>query len=91
VAAPGIDLATIFRAHRHELTLRPVDARVVDRIVDCRTAALGGHMYISRYVHRVAIADRRIVAYDGRLVTFEYRDRANADAICAVCDLGGRP
>jgi hypothetical protein len=37
--------------------------------------------YISRYVHRVAIADRRIVAYDGRMVTFEYRDRADGNAV----------
>ena len=31
--------------------------------------------YISRYVHRVAIDDRRLVAYDGCRVTFQYRDR----------------
>jgi hypothetical protein len=37
--------------------------------------------YISRYVHRVAIDDRRITAYDGRRVTFTYRDRRRGDAI----------
>lgn len=37
--------------------------------------------YISRYVHRVAIDDRRLVAYDGRSVTFQYRDRRHDDAI----------
>ena len=42
---PDLDLATIFRAHRHELTLRGLEAKVVERLVACRTAALGGHLY----------------------------------------------
>jgi predicted Zn-ribbon and HTH transcriptional regulator len=33
--------------------------------------------YLSRYVHRVAIANSRIVAYDGHTVTFRYKDRAD--------------
>jgi predicted Zn-ribbon and HTH transcriptional regulator len=33
--------------------------------------------YLSRYVHRVAIANSRILAYDGRRVTFRYKDRAD--------------
>jgi hypothetical protein len=37
--------------------------------------------YISRYVHRVAIDDRRIVDYDGRHVTFQYRDRRRGDVV----------
>lgn len=37
--------------------------------------------YISRYVHRVAIDDRRLVAYDGRNVTFSYRDRHRGDVV----------
>jgi hypothetical protein len=37
--------------------------------------------YISRYVHRVAITDRRIVDYDGQRVTFEYRDRRQANLL----------
>lgn len=35
--------------------------------------------YLSRYVHRVAIANSRIVAYDGRTVTFRYKDRADGN------------
>lgn len=37
--------------------------------------------YISRYVHRVAIDDRRILAYDGQRVTFQYRDRRRGDSV----------
>ena len=33
--------------------------------------------YLSRYVHRIAIANSRIVAYDGEAVTFKYKDRAD--------------
>jgi hypothetical protein len=32
--------------------------------------------YLSRYVHRIAIANSRIVGYDGRVVTFRYKARA---------------
>jgi hypothetical protein len=32
--------------------------------------------YLSRYVHRIAIANSRIVRYDGTSVTFRYKDRA---------------
>jgi len=31
--------------------------------------------YLSRYVHRIAIANTRITAYDGESVTFRYKDR----------------
>ena len=37
--------------------------------------------YISRYVHRVAIDDRRIVGHQDRRVTFQYRDRRHADQL----------
>jgi hypothetical protein len=33
--------------------------------------------YLSRYVHRIAIANSRIEDYDGENVTFRYKDRAN--------------
>jgi len=33
--------------------------------------------YLSRYVHRIAISNSRILAYDGRTVTFRYKDRAD--------------
>jgi hypothetical protein len=32
--------------------------------------------YLSRYVHRIAIANSRITDYDGQSVTFRYKDRA---------------
>lgn len=32
--------------------------------------------YLSRYVHRIAIANSRITEYDGDSVTFRYKDRA---------------
>ena len=34
--------------------------------------------YLARYVHRIAITNRRILAMDGRTVTFRYKDRKNA-------------
>jgi hypothetical protein len=37
--------------------------------------------YLSRYTHRIAIANSRLVAFDGECVTFRWKDyRANADA-----------
>ena len=37
--------------------------------------------YLSRYTHRVAIANSRLVAFDGERVTFKWMDyRAKADA-----------
>jgi hypothetical protein len=41
-----------------------------------------GHVvrYLSRYVHRIAIANSRILDYDGRSVTFRYQDRADGNA-----------
>jgi hypothetical protein len=38
-------------------------------------------VYLSRYTHRVAIANSRLVAFDGERVTFKWKDyRAKADA-----------
>ncbi len=36
--------------------------------------------YLSRYVHRIAIANSRITSYDGTSVTFRYKDRAHGNA-----------
>ena len=37
--------------------------------------------YLSRYTHRVAIANSRLVAFDGERVTFKWKDyRAKRDA-----------
>jgi predicted Zn-ribbon and HTH transcriptional regulator len=40
-----------------------------------------GHVvrYLSRYVHRIAIANSRITNYDGNSVTFRYKDRAHGN------------
>ena len=36
--------------------------------------------YLSRYTHRIAIANSRLVAFDGERVTFKWKDyRAKAD------------
>ena len=37
--------------------------------------------YLSRYVHRIAIANSRLVAYDGNDVTFRYKDRADGNKV----------
>jgi len=43
----GLDIGDIFRRHAHEaaaLALSPLQQRVLERIMTCRTAARGGHM-----------------------------------------------
>lgn len=46
-----------------------------------RPLAGPGHVvrYLSRYVHRIAIANSRITDYDGENVTFRYKDRADGN------------
>jgi hypothetical protein len=46
-----------------------------------RPLAGPGHVvrYLSRYVHRIAIANSRITDYDGESVTFRYKDRADGN------------
>ena len=46
-----------------------------------RPLAGPGHVvrYLSRYVHRIAIANSRITSYDGNSVTFRYKDRADGN------------
>lgn len=51
--------------------------------VDAKRPLAGpGHVvrYLSRYVHRIAIANSRITHYDGKTVTFRYQDRADGNA-----------
>jgi hypothetical protein len=36
--------------------------------------------YLSRYVHRIALANSRVTDYDGHSVTFRYKDRADGNA-----------
>ena len=47
-----------------------------------RPLAGPGHVvrYLSRYVHRIAIANSRITDYDGESITFRYKDRADGNA-----------
>jgi hypothetical protein len=47
-----------------------------------RPLAGPGHVvrYLSRYVHRIALANSRITDYDGHSVTFRYKDRADGNA-----------
>lgn len=35
--------------------------------------------YLSRYVHRIAISNSRIISYDGQTVVFRYKDRADGN------------
>jgi predicted RNA-binding Zn-ribbon protein involved in translation (DUF1610 family) len=46
--------------------------------------ALGGAQavlrYLGRYTHRVAISNHRLLAFDGTLVTFSYKDYAHGNA-----------
>ena len=46
-----------------------------------RPLAGPGHVvrYLSRYVHRIAIANSRITHYDGKSVTFRYKDRTEGN------------
>jgi predicted Zn-ribbon and HTH transcriptional regulator len=46
-----------------------------------RPLAGPGHVlrYLSRYVHRIAIANSRITHYDGESVTFRYKDRTDGN------------
>jgi hypothetical protein len=37
--------------------------------------------YLSRYVHRVALANSRILAYDGRHVRFRFKDRQDGNKV----------
>ena len=43
--------------------------------------------YLARYVHRIAITNRRILAMDGRTVTFRYKNRKSAQ--WRTCTLTG--
>lgn len=37
--------------------------------------------YFARYTRRIAISDRRLVRYDGRTVTFRFRDRSDQNRV----------
>jgi Putative transposase len=41
--------------------------------------------YLSRYTHRVAISNARLIARDGRCVTFHYKDYRAAARVAQFC------
>ena len=63
----------------------------VARVVDAKRPFGGPDAvlaYLSRYTHRIAIANSRLVAFDGTRVTFKWKDyRAKADARCKLMTL----
>ena len=46
--------------------------------------------YLSRYVHRIAISNSRIVHYDGHTVVFRYKDRQDGDKTKPVSVSGNK-
>ena len=55
--------------------LRPL--KKIDWVVYAKAPLAGPEAvltYLSRYTHRIAISNRRLVAFDGRDVTFRYKD-----------------
>lgn len=59
------------------------DARQRDWVVYCKKPVAGAAQiveYLSRYSHRTAIADRRILDIGDRTVTFSWKDYRLADA-----------
>ena len=71
-------LAKPARFKAHVAALRKVEWRVYAK------QPFGGPdavlAYLSRYTHRVAIANSRLVAFDGERVTFKWKDYRVADA-----------
>ena len=57
---------------------RLFDAAAQDRVVRLRKAPFAGPeavlAYLSRYTHRVAIANSRLIAFDKNTVSFKYKD-----------------
>jgi hypothetical protein len=71
-------------AHRRAFTAYLAPLRKVEWVVYAKRP-FGGPAavlaYLSRYTHRVAIANSRLVAFDGERVTFNWKDyRARVDA-----------
>ena len=62
--------------------LRDADSRTWN--VDVRRPLAGPEQvvrYFARYTRRIAISDRRLVRYDGRTVTFRFRDRSDQNRV----------
>jgi hypothetical protein len=82
VLRPALEVADIFRDHgaawRHANSghLSLGQLKVMSAIESCRTAVLGEAVlaYLSRYTHRVAISNSRLIAIHGDCVTFRVKD-----------------
>lgn len=62
--------------------LRDADSRTWN--VDVRRPLAGPEQvikYFARYTRRIAISDRRLVRYDGKAVTFRFRDRSDQNRV----------
>lgn len=83
-----------FKEHlrtRHPELFRQIPAKIwrINWIVDVQPAG-GGQTalhYLAAYVHKTALSSSRLLACDGRTVTFQYRDRASGRN--RVCRLAG--
>ena len=93
---PGRVLSVLFRGKlydglRREGLLESVPRRIWRRrwVVHAKFAGTGTAVleYLSRYVHRVAIPNSRLEAFDGDFVTFRYRD--SRSGVLRRCRLHG--
>jgi len=75
------DVLTIGGASANEL-LKDADSREWNMKVKRALAGPDAVIkYFARYTRRIAISDPRIVAYDGKTVTFNYRDRQDGNRV----------
>ncbi len=69
------DLEPLADAHTFQKWLQPLSR--IDWVVYAKPPFGGAHHvleYLGRYTHRVAIANERLLAFDGQQVTFQYKD-----------------
>jgi hypothetical protein len=84
VLRPRLEVADIFRAHgpawrqANAGHVSLTQLKVMAAIEACRTDALGGPeavlAYLSRYTHRVAISNTRLIRADAETVAFRWKD-----------------
>lgn len=71
----------VARASAHHL-LKDADSRVWNLKVKRALAGPDAVIkYFARYTRRIAISDSRLVAYDGKTVVFDYRDRSDGNRV----------
>lgn len=93
---PGFALSKLFRARLRRALADladdvPADTWAKPWVVHVKHAGDGVRVasYLARYVHRVAIANERIAAFDGDHVVFRYRDsRSHETHSCTLPVLG---